>query len=223
MADLGRNPGMYLVLTVLAIATMFVGNLLALLQTNVKRLLAYSSIAQMGYLVVPLIAGGPRGPSSIAFYLASYFATTIAAFGVIAAISSSRGMGDVEDLDDYRGLSRRNPLLAMTFTLALLSLTGIPLTSGFFAKFYIFSAAAQSRLWALLIIAVVNSGISAFYYLRVVVTMYTHPDEEMEAFPAPDVTTRIALAVSAAIVVFFGIYPSPLIRLAEAATRVLRF
>ena len=225
---LGARPSLFLILAVLSVATMTVGNLLALLQSNVKRLLAYSSIAHMGYLIIPLLAGPPIGPSSIAFYLASYFATNIAAFGVISALSIPPGMipggmesGDLEELDDYRGLAHRNPLLAATFALALLSLTGIPLTSGFFAKLYIFSAAAQSGLWTLLIIAVINSGISAFYYLRVLIAMYTRTDADLPPFPAPGAAASIALGFPVAVIVFFGVYPSPLVRLAEAATRLI--
>jgi NADH-quinone oxidoreductase subunit N len=127
----------------------------------------------------------------------------------------------VEELDDYRGLSQRNPLLAATFALALLSLTGIPLTAGFVAKFYIFTAAVQSRLWALLIVGIVNSGVSAFYYLRVLVAMYTRTDAELEPLPAPKRASATALAVSVAAIIFLGIYPTPLIRLAQAAIRLL--
>lgn len=223
IGGLTDNSTIFLVITVLASATMFVGNLLALLQRNVKRLLAYSSIAQIGYMLIPLLAGGALGASSIAFYLTSYFATTIAAFGVIAVISSSRAMGDVEELEDYRGLALRHPILAAILSLALLSLTGIPLTSGFIAKFYIFSAAAQAGLWGLLIIGVINSGISAFYYLSVLIAMYTRSKTEPEPLPTARPASAIALALSTAIIFIFGVYPAPLIRLAEEATRQLGF
>jgi len=223
ITSLGSHREIFLVGTVLAVATMSVGNLLALLQTNVKRLLAYSSIAHMGYLLIPLLAGGTRGPSSIAFYLASYFATTIAAFGVVAVLSGSRLMGDTEELEDYRGLSLRHPLLAAVFALALLSLTGMPLTAGFIAKFYIFAAAAEAKLWGLLIVGIVNSGISAFYYLRVVVAMYSRADAEPAALPKARAASALCLAVCAAVVLFFGIYPAPLIQLSQAATRLLGF
>ncbi len=181
-------------------------------------MLAYSSIAHMGYLLIPLIAGGTEGAASIAFYLASYFATTIAAFGVVAALSASRRVGDSDSLDDYRGLSRRNPILAAVLTLALLSLVGIPLTSGFFAKLYIFGAAAGMGMWLLLIVGVVNTGMSAFYYLRVVIAMYSDDNEQREPIPPIDLPIQIALAACSSVIVFFGIYPTPLIRLAEAAT-----
>lgn len=223
VTGLMSNPRAFLVIAVLAVATMCVGNLLALLQNNVKRLLAYSSVAQIGYLLIPLLAGGATGASSIAFYLVSYFATTIAAFAVISAISGSRQMGDVEQIDDYRGLSLRRPILAAILTLSLLSLTGIPLTSGFIGKFYIFSAAVRSGLWWLVIVGVINSGVSAFYYLRVIVAMYTRPDTEPEPLPTAHPATAIALAISTAVILLFGVYPSPLIHLAEVVTHQLGF
>jgi NADH-quinone oxidoreductase subunit N len=235
----------YLTITVLAIATMFVGNLLALLQTNVKRLLAYSSIAHMGYLLIPLLAGGVSGPPSIAFYLATYFATTILAFGVISVLSGSPSRithhasddgslithhsspisGDLDQLDDYRGLSSRHPILAAVFALSLLSLTGIPPTAGFIAKFYIFSAAAQSGLWTLLIIGIINSGISAFYYLRLLVAMYVpseSPHPPLSPSP-PRLASAISLCVTTAVLLIFGVYPSPLIHLAQSAMSKLAF
>ena len=223
MVNLNSSPGIFLVLSALAFATMFAGNLLALLQTNVKRLLAYSSIAHMGYLLIPLIAGRGQAPSSIAFYLAAYSATTITAFGIITILSTFKKTGDMEELEDYRGLAQRSPALTAIMTIALLSLAGIPLTAGFFAKFYIFSAAVQSGMWALLIVGVVNSGLSAYYYMRVVVTMYTRIDKETSQLPEPDIASQIALGVALAIILSFGIYPSPLIQLADIVTRTLRF
>ena len=229
--SLQANDSIALTITILAIATMFAGNLLALLQANIKRLLAYSSIAHMGYLLIPLLAGGINGPSSIAFYLTTYFATTIAAFGVIAVLSGSplritnhSSRLDLDDLQDYRGLASRHPLLAAVFALALLSLTGIPPTAGFIAKFYIFSAAAQSGLWTLLIIGVINSGISAFYYLRLLVAMYT-PNPQTPKLPHPhtSLASAVSLAITTAVILIFGVYPSPLINLVQAATSRLAF
>jgi NADH-quinone oxidoreductase subunit N len=213
----------FLTISVLAIATMFAGNLLALLQTNVKRLLAYSSIAHIGYLLIPLLAVGTSAPSSVAFYLVSYLATVILAFGIVSILSASRSMGDLEELDDYRGLAARQPVVAAVFALALLSLTGIPLTSGFIAKFYIFSSAVRSGLWTLLIVGIVNSGISAFYYLRVLAAMYIHSGAEHAPIESVRPFSAIALMVCAAVILVFGIYPAPLIRLAEEATRHIRF
>ncbi len=221
LSGFGSNHTAFLLLAVLSITTMLGGNLLALLQTNVKRMLAYSSVAHMGYLILPVLAGKPLGPPSIAFYLVSYFATTIAAFGVIAVLSSTRPLGDLEELEDYRGLSRRHPVLAAIFALSLLSLTGIPLTAGFIAKFLIFAAAIHSGLWVLVLVGVVSSGISAFYYLRVLIALYTHPETEPAPLPTARSASAAALAFSTLVMVFFGIYPAPLIQLATLAVRQL--
>ncbi len=223
-AGLPDHRVVFTALAVLAVATMTVGNLLALTQRNVKRLLAYSSVAQMGYLFIPLLSAGAEGVSSAIFYLVSYMAAAVAAFGVIAAVSAHRSTGDVEDIADYAGLASRRPVLAGVLAISMLSLIGMPLTSGFFAKFYIFSAAAQAGLWWLLIVGVVNTGLSAFYYLRVVFALYTTPTVVgAEDAPVPLVGPAIALGLSAAVMIFAGIYPSPLVRLAEVAARSLRF
>lgn len=219
---LNSKPGIFWAIALMAVATMFTGNLLALMQTNIKRILAYSSIAHMGYLLIPLLAGFPSGPSSIVFYLTSYIATTIAAFSVITILSATRQSGDVQDLEDYRGLSRRNPLMAVSMTIALLSLTGIPLTAGFFAKLYIFSAAIQKGLWALLIIGLINSGISAYYYLRVIIVMYSHAHPDLRPYPEPDISSGLAIIISSLAVIIFGIFPGPLVSLAEAITQYFR-
>lgn len=220
----GHTAATYIALAVLATATMFVGNLLALSQTNLKRLLAYSSIAQMGYLLIPVLAGGALGVASAAFYLVSYMAAAIAAFGVISVCSARRETGDMEQISDYVGLAAVRPGLAAVLAIALLSLTGMPLTAGFFAKFYIFTAAAQRGLWWLLIIGVVNTGMSAFYYLRVVFALYSRRDDSAEEPAVGDtLTPLISLAACTAVIVFLGVYPAPLIRLAEAAARVLGF
>lgn len=215
VSGIAANHTAFLTLAVLATATMTVGNLLALKEGNLKRLLAYSSIAQIGYLFIPLIAGGANGASSVAFYFASYFATTIAAFGVVSAISAHRRMGDVEKIEDYKGLALTHPAMAAVLALSMLSLMGMPLTSGFFGKLYIFLPAAQAGLWWLLIVGVVNSGISAFYYLRVVFALYTRPEGEREAIPAIGAFGAIVLGISTAVIVFFGVYPTPLLRLAQ--------
>jgi NADH-quinone oxidoreductase subunit N len=220
-AGLRGHGSAFLALAVLATATMFVGNLLALSENNVKRLLAYSSVAQMGYLLIPVLASGARGVPSATFYLVSYLAAAIAAFGVIAVVSARRETGDVEQLRDYVGFSTANPVLAAVFALSLLSLTGMPLTAGFFAKFYIFTAAADRRLWWLLIVGVVNTGMSAFYYLKVVFALYAHRQTSDHPVPGTSFTPAICLAACTAAIIVFGIYPTPLIRLAEAAARAL--
>jgi NADH-quinone oxidoreductase subunit N len=141
----------------------------------------------------------------------------IAAFGVISVLSS-RGE-EIEELDDYRGLAYRQPLPAIVLTLAMLSLTGIPLTAGFIAKFYIFSAGIRSHLWSLVIIGIINSGISAFYYLRVLAAMYVQKEPSVARIASPRPWGAGGLVLLASFLVFFGIYPTPLIQLAQAAMR----
>lgn len=214
----GAYPAMFLVFAILAIASMVAGNLLALLQRNVKRLLAYSSIAHLGYLVVAFLASGVVGAMAATFYLVAYFVTTIGAFGVVTVLSGADG--EAEDLDEYRGLFERRPWLSVVFTAMLLSLAGIPLTAGFVAKFYLTVAAAGGALWSLLIVMMVMSGIGLFYYLRVVVAMFMQPATETSARrDASRVPFAAGLTLTAltAVLVLLGVYPAPLIRLIRIA------
>ena len=167
---------------VAAVLSMTLGNIGALVQQNVKRLLAYSSIAHAGYLLVAFAAAKQVGISAAIFYAASYAAMNVGAFAVVSHFASA-GEKYVT-LDDYAGLGRRSPLLAAILTIFLLSLIGIPVTGGFFAKFYVFSAALQSNLVGLTIIGVINSAIAAYYYLRVIVYMYMR-DERVRSAGRP--------------------------------------
>ena len=197
---------------------MFAGNLLALLQNNVKRILAYSSIAQMGYLLVAFQIGGPMGTSAAAFYLVAYFVMTLGAFGVVTVVSESQRDADL--LDDYRGLFWRRPALALVFTAMLLSLAGIPLTAGFLGKFYIVAAGASAAAWALILILVITSTIGLFYYLRVVVVLYQQPaagDQTREPIPLQAPAATLVLAALTVILVWLGVYPTPLLRVIQAA------
>ncbi len=211
----------FIALGVIAVATMTVGNLLALTENNIKRLLAYSSIAQMGYLFIPLMSGD-WGVSSAIFYLFSYLAAVIAAFGVIAVVSVSREVGDYENISDYAGLANRSPWLAGVLALSFLSMLGVPLTAGFFAKFYIFMAAAKAGLWWLFVVGILNSGMSAFYYLRVVIALYARSDEHQSSLTT-NVTlgSSISLAICSAIVVLLGVYPPVLAIITEQAAKWL--
>lgn len=205
----------FVVFAIVAIASMIVGNLLALLQNNVKRILAYSSIAHMGYLLVAFEAGGSMASRAIAFYLVAYFITTLGAFGVISVLSDRER--DADDLADYRGLFWRRPVLAGIFTLMLLSLAGIPLTAGFLAKFYVVAAGVSGAAWVLVFVLVTTSVVGLFYYLRVLVTMYARTTE---AFPAsslfhPAGAVLIALTV---LLVWFGVYPEVLLNLVRTAS-----
>jgi NADH-quinone oxidoreductase subunit N len=168
-----RFTSVLLVFSIIAIASMFVGNLLALYQNNVKRILAYSSIAHMGYLLVALEVGGLMGAGAVVFYLVAYFVMTLGAFAVVTVLSEEHR--DADQLDDYRGLFWRRPVLALVFTAMLLSLAGIPLTAGFLGKFYIVAAGAAVGAWALLLVLVVTSVIGLFYYLRIVMVLYQQP------------------------------------------------
>ncbi|MBN1375187.1 MAG: NADH-quinone oxidoreductase subunit N [Dehalococcoidia bacterium] len=211
-----------IIIAVLAALTMTVGNVIAILQTNVKRLLGYSSIAQAGYLMVGLAAMGMAAKpdaangSGLMFFLLSYTLTNLGAFIAIIAISNKI---DSDKIDDYAGMYKRSPLLAFALTLCLVSLTGLPPTAGLIAKIYIFSGAVNHGLLWLVIIAVINSCISAYYYFKVVKAMWmTEPASEEK------VTTSwpewIALAFCCVLVVVMGVVPGIFITFTQAAARI---
>ena len=210
---------LYIVFSIMAIASMLAGNLLALLQNNVKRILAYSSIAHLGYLLVAFLAGGALAVQAVTFYLVAYFITTLGAFGIVTVLSN--GEREEDELEDYRGLFWRRPLLAVIFTLMLLSLAGIPLTAGFVGKFYVVAVGASSAKWALVFTLVVTSVIGLFYYLRVVVAVYSegpHAVENALGAPGPPpLLGSCALVVLALLLVWLGVYPSQLLDLVRAA------
>jgi NADH-quinone oxidoreductase subunit N len=202
----------------LAAISMFIGNFLALLQNNVKRLLAYSSIAHFGYLLVALLAGGPMAAEAVTFYLVAYFVTTLGAFGVVTVLS--RTTGEAEAIEDYRGLFWDRPWLAGTFILMLLSLAGIPVTAGFVGKFYAIAAGLEAGRWLLVILLIVNSAIGAYYYLRLILMMVEQPalqaaDDGRGGRLATDAetswTATVSLGLVASLLLWFGLYPEPLI------------
>jgi NADH-quinone oxidoreductase subunit N len=198
-------PGRLWLIWIAAALSMTIGNLGALVQDNVKRLLAYSSIAHAGYLLVAYAALPNNGIPAAMFYAASYAAMNVGAFAVISHIG---GEGErYVTLEDYEGLGRRSPLLAATLTIFLLSLIGIPITGGFFAKFYVFSAALQANLVGLVIIGVLNSAVGSYYYLRLIVVMYMREArEEVPVSPVP-VGLGAALAISLATTIYLGVLP----------------
>lgn len=201
-----------LVFTIIAIASMLAGNLLALMQNNVKRILAYSSIAHMGYLLVAFLASGALAVEAVTFYLVAYFITTLGAFGIVSVLST--GKRETDDIEDYRALFWRRPALAGVFTLMLLSLAGIPVTAGFIGKFYIVAAGASSAIWALIVILVVSSVIGLFYYLRIVAVMYASPaSDTTESEAHVQFLAGAVLAALTGLLVWFGIYPQPLLRI----------
>jgi len=214
-----------LIFAVLAAIGMTLGNIIAIPQTNIKRMLGYSSIAQAGYLMVGLATVGfsPAadivGRSSLLFFLASYALTNLGAFTAIIAISNKL---DSDLIDDYSGMGRRAPLLALALTLCLISLIGMPPAAGFMAKFYIFSGAVQHGLLWLVVIAVINSVISAYYYLRVVKVMWLGEPASEEKVPSSG-ALRLALSLSCLGVLLLGIIPGFVMKLAEMAAKMFVF
>jgi NADH-quinone oxidoreductase subunit N len=199
-----------LLFAIIAIASMLAGNVLALLQTNVKRILAYSSIAHLGYLLVAFLASGSIGTAAVTYYLVAYFVTMLGALGVISVLSVEKREADA--MIDYQGLFWQRPWLATVFAASLLSLAGIPLTAGFIGKFYIIAAAIGSTLWWLVFILVVSSGIGLFYYLRIIVAMYKDPPRGVQVtVPSLSLTDTVALATLTLLLVWLGVYPAPLI------------
>jgi NADH-quinone oxidoreductase subunit N len=177
-------PTWTLIFAALAAITMTVGNLLALPQTNIKRLLAYSSVAHAGYALIGVVAFSQLGAASVVFYLAAYIATNLLAFGIVMAFSRITGL---EDITDYAGLSRRNPFLALMMLAAFLSLAGMPPFGGFVAKIFVFAAGVQANYTWLVIVGIINSIIGVYYYLNVLkyVYLYRMPNEDEEQHPVP--------------------------------------
>lgn len=244
VAPAARFPALLAALGLLSGASMIIGNLLALRQNRVKRILAYSSIAHFGYLLVAFLAGGAAGIEAGTYYLTAYFIMMLAAFGVITVLS--REDADADALEDFRGLFWRRPVLASVLTGALFSLAGIPLTAGFIGKFYVAAAGVGAALWALVILLIATSVIGLFYYLRIIVTLYSKPEEgtpgttdigqsgepagvltQGTAAPKPDVPRPVpipAVAALAALVIlllWFGIAPAGLVRLVHLAAAAL--
>ena len=210
--DFHQNESLVVIFGVIAAASMFAGNLLALLQNNVKRLLAYSSIAHLGYLLVAFLASGSMAVTAVAYYLTAYFVTTLGAFGVVTVLSGREREADA--IDDYQGLAWQRPWLAAVFTATLLSLAGIPLTAGFVGKFYVLAAGAGSGLWWLVFILVSTSAIGLFYYLRVIVVMYRLPAPEIEPSPVKlsiSLGGSLVLGTLTLLLVWLGVYPAPFI------------
>jgi NADH-quinone oxidoreductase subunit N len=214
-------PGRLELIWVTAALSMTLGNISALVQTNIKRLLAYSSIAHAGYLLVAFAALPENGIPAAMFYTASYAAMNVGAFAVVSHVG---GAGERHvALEDYAGLGRRSPLLAAILTIFLLSLIGIPITGGFFAKFYVFSAALQANLVWLTIIGVLNSAVGAYYYLRIIVLMYMREPKEEAPLPPIPLGLGSALAVSLAATIYLGVLPGRVLDYASrSAAELLR-
>ncbi|NKY85253.1 NADH-quinone oxidoreductase subunit NuoN [Nocardia veterana] len=204
------------ILGAVAVATMVLGAVLAVTQTDVKRMLAYSSIAHAGFILTALVAANSDGVSSVLFYLAAYGVSTVGGFAVVTLVRDRVG-DEATALSAWAGLGRRSPWLATVFALFLLSFAGIPLTSGFVGKFAVFSAAAAGHAAYLVIVGVISSAIAVFFYIRVIVQMFftDPPDEPPTVVTAP--LTTVVIAISGAVTLALGVAPQPLLDLANRA------
>ncbi|MGH8353464.1 MAG: NADH-quinone oxidoreductase subunit NuoN [Pseudomonas sp.] len=207
-------------LTVIAVASILLGNLLALLQSNLKRLLGYSSIAHFGYLLVALIASKGLAVEAVGVYLVTYVLTSLGAFGVITLMSTPYSGRDADALYEYRGLFWRRPYLTAVLTVMMLSLAGIPLTAGFIGKFYVIAVGVQAQLWWLLGALVLGSAIGVFYYLRVMVTLFLI-EPNLRRHDAPlhwgQQAGGLMLMFVALLAFILGVYPQPLLELVQHA------
>ena len=204
-----------------ALLSMTIGNFAALAQTNIKRMLAYSSIAHAGYVMVALTARSDVGTAAAMFYLAAYAFMNIGAFAVVAHLS---GKGErYQNIEDFAGLGQKQPLTAAMLTIFLLSLIGVPLTGGFFGKFYIFKAALESHLVWLTVLGLLNSAVAAYYYLRILVMMYMHEPGEaaIEAEPlSPGLSAALILPALGTLIL--GIFPTWVLDFAGRSSNLLK-
>ncbi|CCJ98930.1 NADH-quinone oxidoreductase subunit NuoN [Cronobacter malonaticus] len=221
-APVGDSEAVRVVLGVLAFASIIFGNLMALTQTNIKRLLGYSSISHLGYLLVALIAlkSGDMSMETVGVYLAGYLFSSLGAFGVVSLMSSPyRGL-DADSLYSYRGLFWHRPILSAVMTVMMLSLAGIPMTLGFIGKFYVLAVGVQSNLWWLTGAVVVGSAIGLYYYLRVAVSLYLNAPQQLNR-DAPSnwaySAGGVVVLISALLVLVLGVWPQPLITLVQLA------
>lgn len=216
--DVADQQGVWTGLALLAGASMLVGNWLALQQDQLKRLLAYSSIAHMGYALAALLAGGTLAVEAVGFYLAFYLATTLGAFGVLTELS--RPNHECERLDQLQGLYHHRPGLALIMTLMMFSLAGVPLTGGFIGKFYVLAAGASAERWTLMALVIAGSAIGLYYYLRVVLALFRAPAETARFRPAmiPSMTVLVLLTL---VVLWLGLYPAPVSDWLADTARVL--
>jgi len=202
------------ILITLAVATMILGNVVAIVQTNIKRMLAYSSIAHAGYALIGIIVGGGLGTMSLMLYLMIYALMNLGAFGVVIILRKGGMRG--EDIADFTGLAKKNPVAAVIMLIFMFSLAGLPPTAGFVAKFYLFMGAVEAGLVWLAVVGVLLSAVSAYYYLRVVMVMYMRePGRDFDLATSP--AASLALIVTTLAVLFIGLYPAPLIDATKAA------
>ncbi len=209
------------VLWTISILTMAVGTITAVNQTDVKRMLAYSSVAHVGFILTGVIADNHTGLSSTLFYLLAYSFSTVGAFAIVGLIRDDDGVEDAA-LSHWAGLGQRSPIVGVMFSMFLLAFAGIPLTSGFVSKLAVFKAAAQGGAAPLVIVGVVASGVAAYFYVRVIVSMFfTEATDDTPHVVAPGILSKVAIAVCAAVTVALGIFPQPLLDLADQAAYLL--
>lgn len=218
------NGLLFDILSFIAVASIAIGNLLALNQSNLKRLLGYSSIAHFGYILVAIVAHGPLSVEAVGVYLITYQATTLGAFGVVALMSSPFSGQDADQIFDYRGLFWRRPYLTAVLTVMMLSLAGIPLTAGFIGKFYIVTVGVAQKLWWLMGAVVIGSAIGLYYYLRVMVTLFL-PAPGMRRYDAELHWGQQAGGYMVILLILatlaMGVFPQPMLRMVNAATIAL--
>lgn len=212
----GHHHTLILIFTILAIASMFTGNFLALYQNNVKRILAYSSISHIGYILVAFLAGGNLGIEAVSFYLVAYFITTTGAFGIVAGLSDKDR--DAELIDDYRGLFWKRPWTAAVFTTMLLSLAGIPLTAGFVGKFYIIASGVGANQWLLVVMLALNSALGLYYYIKLIAAMFEQQEDADHEFseelhPYFYIVSGVTMALLTGALLWIGIYPNGMMAL----------
>jgi NADH-quinone oxidoreductase subunit N len=209
------------VLWTISILTMAVGTITAVNQTDVKRMLAYSSVAHVGFILTGVIADSPEGLSATLFYLVAYSFSTVGAFAVVSLIRNADGVEDAT-LSHWAGLGQRSPIVGVMFSMFLLAFAGIPLTSGFVSKLAVFKAAAQGGAVPLVVIGVIASGVAAYFYVRVIVSMFfTEATDDTPQVVAPGILSKAAIAVCATVTVALGIFPQPLLDLADHAAGLL--
>jgi NADH-quinone oxidoreductase subunit N len=195
---------------------MVIGSILAITQTDIKRMLAYSSVAQAGFILIGVVAASPAGLASSIFYLIAYAFTTIGTFAVVTMVRNASG--EATSMAAWVGLGKKSPVVAAVFSLFLLSLAGIPLTSGFIGKFGVFAAGIEAGATWLVIVGVIASVIAAFFYVRVIVLMYfAEPTEDTASVVVPSTFTTIALTAATVMTIALGVFPQWLLDLIEQA------
>ncbi len=214
LIDIREMESLYALFALLAVASMLIGNLLALLQNNVKRMLAYSSIAHLGYLLVAFLANSEHAAVAVTFYLVAYLVTTLIAFGVVTVLSGPDR--DADAMEDFAGLLWQRPVLGAVFCGSLLSLAGIPLTAGFVGKLYVLTSGVDSSRWLLVGTLVAGSGIGMFYYLRLIVVMFCPTVEPQTAKSVPALS-GVTLATLTLLLLWFGVFPHSLIDRIDSA------